>query len=187
MKRRQSSPLQCTRAIASPMDAALFWNLLNLAGFGLSLYALFAAVSAKKAAREAAETVVKRKNQQEDGDRLRDLIAALNAAKDVTMRRQGGAPAYLSAGQDPALDLHLLRVAHDCLLTRRPAKLGKRLQSDMGNAADELLKAIQNIGSVGANRDGWRDALATLQILIPSLEQEERRQRDRVLLAHVEE
>jgi hypothetical protein len=167
------------------MEAALFWNLLNLAGIGLSVYAAWAATSAKQAAKKAAETVVEKKNQQEDGDRLKELLAALNSAKDAAMRRQGGAPEFLSAGHDPARDLHALRTAHDRLVTRLPIKLGRSLGTDVKNAADELLKAIRNIEEIGVNRDGWKDALATLQILIPSLEQEDRRRSDRELLEHV--
>ncbi|ESX83474.1 hypothetical protein [Mesorhizobium sp. LSHC412B00] len=167
------------------MEATLFWNLLNLVGFGLSIYAAWAATSAKQAAKKAAEAVVEKKNQLEDGDRLKDLLAVLNAAKDAAMRRQGGAPEFLSAGHDPARDLHALRTAHDRLITRLPIKLGQSLRADAKNAAGELQKAIKTIEEIGVNRDGWKDALATLQILIPSLEQEDRRRSDRELLEHV--
>jgi hypothetical protein len=166
------------------MESGLFWDLLNLGSFGLSVYAIFAAVSAKKAAKEAAEKVVERKNWQEDSERLRNRIDALSTAKEAALRRQRGAPAILSAGKDPALDLHLLRIAHDNLVTWAPDIQLEVLQ--LQGASDELLKAIGNIEHRG-QRDGWRDALATLQILIPALTREERRQRDQGLLDHVRE
>jgi hypothetical protein len=157
---------------------------MNLAAVGLSIYAALMATSAKRAAKRAAETVVERKNRQEDTDRLTALLAALVAAKDVAMRRQGGAARFLSAGHQRADDFHVLRTAQDCLLTRLPMKLGNSLRVDAKSAADELGKAIESI-EIDTDRDGWKDALVTLQILIPSLEQEDRRRRDRELLEHV--
>ena len=168
------------------MNADLLWNLLNLAGFGVSVYALIAASSAKRAAREAAEGVVKKKDQKEDSDRLHELIASLMTAKDVAMRRQRGAPAQLSAGQDSDQDLHRLRIANDHLVTRLPAKLADEVRVDTRNASTELSKAIQNIQDA-TGRDGWKDALTTLQVLIPRLEQEERRQSNAALLDHLKD
>ncbi|RWP02386.1 MAG: hypothetical protein EOQ98_04005 [Mesorhizobium sp.] len=167
------------------MEAALLWNLLNLAGFGLSVYAAWAATSAKTAAREAAAAVVSKKNELEDRDRLRALIAVLNTAKEAAMRRQAGAPESMSAGHDRGLDLQALRNAHDALLTRLPLDFADGLRADAQSAAEELQKALENIENVGANRDGWKDACSTLQVLIPRLEQEERRQRDEELMALV--
>lgn len=167
------------------MEAALLWNLLNLAAFGLSVFAALTAIGAKAAAKSAAETVVAKKNQQEDSDRLRIMIAAIVAAKDAAMRRQRGAPEFLSAGQDSARDLHTLRIAYDLLITGVPPELSSDVRAGITNAALEIQGAIQNVEEVGANRDGWKDALSTLQILIPDLQHEERRQRDASLLDHV--
>jgi hypothetical protein len=167
------------------MEAALLWNILNLVAFSLSVYAAWTATSAKAAAKSAAEIVVAKKNQQEDGDRLRELIVAIVTAKDAAMRRQRNAPEFLSTGQDPACDLYTLRLAYDLLITSVLPEPSSDVRKDIKNAASDLLGAIKNIEDIGANRDGWRDALSTLQILIPSLKHEERRQRDASLLDHV--
>ena len=167
------------------MEAALLWNFLNLVGVCLSVYAAFTATSAKTAARAAAATVVSKKNELEDRDRLRVLIATLSTAKETAMRRQAGAPESMSAGHDQRPDLQALRNAHDALLTRLPLEFADDLRADAQSAAEELQKALENIESIRSNRDGWKDARSTLQVLIPRLEQEERRQRDEELLAHV--
>jgi hypothetical protein len=164
------------------MGIDFLWNVLNAIGLGLSVYAAWAATSARTAATKAAAAVVAKKNEQEDWDRLKALIACLSIAKDAAMRRQGGAPEFMSAGHDRSRDLQALRDAHDALLTRLPFDITNDLKTDARNAADELVRALQNIEDVGANRDGWRDALSTLQILIPRLEQEERRRCDQDLL-----
>ena len=166
------------------MGTDLFWNLLNLAGFSMSIYAAFAAKSAHQAATEAAASVISKKNQQEDTDRLKALLAAIRAAKDAAMRRQAGAPESLSAGHDRSHDIQSLRTAHDALMTGLPLDFDN-LSGDAQSAADEISKGLQNIEDVGANRDGWKDCLSTLQILLPRLEQEERRQRDQELMAQV--
>ncbi len=139
----------------------------------------------KKAANDAATKVIAKKNEQEDRERLRSLIATLGAAKDAAMRRQRGVPESMSAGHDRDLDLQSLRFAHDALLTKLPLDLAEEIHADAGNATGELEVALSNVEGVGANRDGWKDALSTLQVLIPRLEQEERRRRDQELITHI--
>ncbi|OJF93979.1 hypothetical protein AX761_19475 [Rhizobium sp. 58] len=167
------------------MSIDLLWNLLNLGGFGLSIFAALTAKSARQAATEAAASVVSKKNQQEDTDRLKALLLAVRAAKDTAMRRQVGAPEVLSAGHDISHDIQALRTAHDALVSGLPLDFEDGLQSDAQSAADEISKGLNNIEDVGANRDGWKDCLSTLQVLLPRLEQEERRQRDQELMAQV--
>lgn len=153
--------------------------VLTIVGFGMSGYAIYQA----KTARDIANSIIGKKNRQEDSDRLKTLIVTLNIAKDAAMRRQGGAPEFLSAGHDPAHDLQALRYAHDALKTKLPFSFDETLRSVVEVSAEELQKALENIDNIGANRDGWKDALSTLQTLIPRLEQEERKLRDQALLA----
>lgn len=163
------------------MEAGQLWNILNVVSVGLSIYAVCTAINAKAAAKKAAEAVVEKQNLQEDRERVRILLATIAAAKDAAMRRQRGAPKDLSVGQDPEHDLHTLRIAHDQLMTDVP----HNLLDSIARGASEIQTAIQAIEKGSPVRDGWKDALSALQILISTLQHEERRQRDASLLRHV--
>lgn len=161
------------------MDPVTLISLVTgLGGLGLSIYAALTATKAK----HAAKAVVERHHEHEDELRLANLISVLLDAKEVAMRRQSGAPQRLSLGRRPAEDLQALRTAHDAINTSLPISLSDDLRLDVANASDDLGMALSGIERGDQNRDGWKDALSTLQSLIPSLEREHRRLNARSLL-----
>lgn len=148
----------------------IFSFVLTIVGFGLSISAYFKATSVES----AVTAVITRRNEQLDRDRLLALLAKLNAAKEAAKRRRDGAPSAMTSGHSLEVDLHLLHEADDALKTSLPLKLENTLAYDLSGASEEISQAVATIAQPGANRDGWKDALSTLQIIIPRLEQVER-------------
>jgi hypothetical protein len=150
--------------------------LLSFAGLGVSGFAYLKAQSAE----QAAASVVMRQNNQEDRDRLRELIRKLVAAKDAALRQKGGANYLNSVGRrtDEQVDLHTLNEADDALRTGLPHDIDDDLANAIHGAAEQLSKAIEIVENPASNRDGWKDALSTLQTIIPLLEQSERHLRN---------
>ncbi len=152
--------------------------LLSLVSVGLAFWALYKA----KSAYEMAKTVIGRKNVTEDSQRLRDLIATLNAAKDAAIRWEGGANSDRSIGRDPQQDIDLLQKAQDALKTKLPVSWDHDQRTPANEAADEIETALDGIKTTDTDRDGWKDARATIQTILPHLEQEERQLVNRTLI-----
>lgn len=153
--------------------------LVSVIGLGVSVWAVVKARSAQG----MAQAVIDQKNQQEDNERLRELVRILVAAKAATMRRIDNAPKSIAAGRTLQADIRALRDAQDALKARFPLSLDGKTRLEADNAASELEAAIQAISNQQGSDEGWRSALAILQIAIPRLEQEERALRDRTILA----
>lgn len=155
----------------------LSWGgfLLTAGGFGISVWTLKLASSVKTMVR----TIISRGNAQEDGDRLQVVITELNTAKEVAKRRKAGPSSPLNAGTKDQKDLQTIIDAHDALVTKFPLECGDKLREDANKAAKDLENAIQDIKS--GNVSGWNSALATLQTLIPRLDQAERDNRNKLL------
>lgn len=158
------------------METASF--ILSVFGLFLSWYAIHNAQSAK----DMASSVVKRFNQSADSARLKTVLERLRSAKEVAIRRQSGAPASASRGVGKRDDLMPLRLAQDSLRTELPLEMDQQARSSATNAADEIATAIQSISDPTSTRDGWKDALAALQVVIPDMEREERRVNNRNVL-----
>lgn len=151
--------------------------VLTIVGLAISGMAFLKA----KSARDAVNAVVGRHNEQIDRDRLRGLVEKLTAAKEAAKRRRAGAANFLSTGRSLEVDLHILQEADDALKTGLPFEVEGDLAADLRGAAEEIGKALETIADHTANRDGWKDALSTLQVIVPRLEQAERDRRNREL------
>lgn len=151
--------------------------LVSVAGIVLSVLALYKATSAQ----EMVRTVIGRKDEMEDRGRLHDLIVTLDAAKEAAIQREGGATRLRAAGRNLDQDLNQLQSAQDALRTKLPVSWNGERRAEYNAAADEIETALENIKTEGSSRDGWKDARATIQTIIPQLEQEERQLTNRSL------
>lgn len=169
------------QTVADFWDKAVAWLLswggfiFTTGGFALSAWAIVEARSAKKKFRK----ILERSNAQEDGDRLKAVIVVLNEAKEIAIRRKTGPSSIHNAGTKNQKDVQKVVEAHDALLTKFPIKCDPKLKSDVTKAATDLGNAIQDINN---NTGGWNSALATLQTLIPHLDEAERRNRNQLVL-----
>lgn len=160
------------------MDPISF--LFSAGSICLAVYALVTAKSAK----QAATSAVRRKDDQEDRGYLTALIIALINAKDAAKRRQSGALEIQGAGRTVEFDIYALTDAHDALCSNLPLSFDDELKVTVNAAADEIQLALGRIHNpTTSNRDGWKDALAVLQTLIPRLRQEEREMKNQEVLA----
>ncbi|WP_146205326.1 MULTISPECIES: hypothetical protein [unclassified Azospirillum] len=162
----------------SAANWTLSWGgfFLTLGGFVISVWTVVLATSVKKMVR----IIISRSNAQEDGDRLKAVIAQLNEAKEIAIRRKTGPSSINNAGTKNQRDIQKIVEAHDALLTRFPIECDQKLRDDAAKAATDLGNSIQDIN--GNNMAGWNSALATLQTLIPQLDQAERKNRNQLVL-----
>lgn len=136
---------------------------LSIGGLALSIYALVQAESAKK----AVSKVIAKEVDQGARDDARELMQRLNEAREAAMARRQGAHRSSSAGRSQAADMKALQLAQDALAT---TNLGDKLLTlALRAAADELNQALAEINANGG-RDGWADALGTLQGVIPKVD-----------------
>jgi hypothetical protein len=147
-----------------------------------SLWLAIAADKKAESARAMAQRLISRSNLQEDGERARRVISALNRAKDAAMSRQTGAPPSASLGRSPEDDLQALRQAHDALSTGLPLELSLTDRQAIAAKAEELAMAIQAVVDNPSQRDGWKDGLTAIQGVIFRLETVERRARNAIVL-----
>jgi len=162
------------------LDVVSFWTgiVLGVPSLGLSIVAWRKAASAER----TAARLVGRINLQEDGERARDVLIALNKGKEAALRRQRGAPASYSAGRAIEDDMQAVREAHDALSTRLPLELAPADRNAIRAKAEELQVALDTVASGNTNRDGWKDALAALQSVIYRLDFVERLARNQIVL-----
>lgn len=151
--------------------------LISIVGLLFSIWAWSRASSAK----ELAERIVGRSNEQEDTVRLRKLVESLHELAKVASRRRVGSPDAYSDGFSLAGDIERLQDVQNSLATASPLALANPLNSLIVDAAEDLDTAFQAITLESDQTDGWKHALLTLQLLIPELEKEERRLKNAAL------
>lgn len=147
----------------------LDWGF-NIVGLGLAIWAMVIAGGAKR----AVAKVVSRSSDQEARDKAKALMKTLQDARDAAMGRKRGASRAASVGRSVSTDLHMLELAQDALATTTLIS-DAAVVVDLRAAAVELEKAHTNISAGdAAERDGWADALAALQVVLPKVEDFER-------------
>lgn len=135
--------------------------VMTASSFALSVGALFVADSAKK----AVAKVLSKGNEQENRDDARDLLTKLNKGKDAAMARRGGAKPLLAKGRSLPDDMLSLATAQDsCATANLPGD--PDLTTALKMASTQLIEAIDAINGQG-DRDGWADAQAALQGVVP--------------------
>lgn len=152
--------------------------ILSFASFVLAIVALYKA----KSAYDLAKTVVGRKNEHEDAQRLRDLLTTLNAAKEAAMRGESASAGNRSPGHANRQAMQRLQTAEDALRTKLPISWNDRQRSEAGGVANEIEQALDVINNTQATRDGWKNARGALQKIIPNIEKEGRQFADSALL-----
>jgi len=148
--------------------------LLTIVGLLISGVAYLKADDAKKAVQKA----LKRRNSDEDLQRLRNLIAAMEAAKEAVAPWVAGMPHDRRTGRDKQDDLAKLSETIDFLRTKAPLELEDAEQRRIKKSATVLDKELKEIGNPTDNQDHWKAALSEIQLMIPRLEQLERSIRD---------
>lgn len=148
--------------------------LLTIVGLVISGVAYLKADDAKKAVQNA----LKRRNSDEDLQRIRKLIAAMEVAKEAVAPWVAGVPHDRRTGRDQKDDLAKLSETVDFLRTKAPLDLDDAEQRRIKKSATVLDKAFKEIGTPTDNQDHWKAALSEIQLMIPRLEQLERSMRD---------
>jgi hypothetical protein len=148
--------------------------ILTILGFGVSGLAYLKAKSAK----EAVNALINRRNAHDDLERLRLLIAQLDGAKTSVAPWVQGMSQDRRLGRNQADDLHKLGETVDCLRTRAPIDLEAKLTTRIKKSASILDREFQAIVTPPDNQDHWKAALSEIQLIIPVLEQAERKMRD---------
>ena len=148
--------------------------LLTIFGLVISGVAYWKADDAKKAVQKA----LKRRNSDEDLQRLRNLIAVMEAAKEAVAPWVAGMPHDRRTGRDQKDDLAKLSETIDLLRTKAPLELEDADQRRIKKSATVLDKEFKEIANPTDNQDHWKAALSEIQLMIPRLEQLERSMRD---------
>lgn len=164
--------------VVALVGAWLWEQAVGLIGVALSIGALCKAGSAHSAAIEAKKSVVMRVQLDERQKMIQRISTSLAEAKEVALRRQQNAPQHLNAGKKLPDDIHALRIAADALRTGLPDNFSAARVSEATSAANDLDKAVDEICIPTGQRDGWRDALSALQVIMVSIDQEMRSARD---------
>lgn len=128
--------------------------------------------------KKTVSMMLDRWNFEEDGARLKAIVAQLTRTKDIALRRSR-ATGSRNAGTRLSDDLKSVAEMHDALLTKLPLNCSDALRSDAASAAEDLEKALAAIDN--GNAGGWKAAQATLQALIPRFEQAERQGRNQLV------
>jgi hypothetical protein len=148
--------------------------LLTIVGLVISGAAYWKADDAKK----AVQNTLKRRNSDEDLQRLRDLIVVMEAAKEAVAPWITGMPHDRRTGRDKQDDLGKLSATIDCLRTKAPLDLDDAEQRRIKKSATVLDKEFKEIINPTDKEDPWKAALSEIQLMIPRLEQLERSIRD---------
>ena len=143
-----------------------------ISGIGvlLSVFALTRANSAQKTARR----VLKSKDNEEDKQRLRELIATLNDVKGIALRKRDSSNFLRNIGLKDSEALTRLSEAEDALRTKLPIAWNQDKRVTVEAAATDINAAIETIRSGTDAAKGWQNAVVVLQRVIPQLEREER-------------
>jgi hypothetical protein len=149
---------------------------LALTLFGLAI----SGVAYRKAdnAKMAVENALKKRNVDEDLMRLRDLIVAMESAKEAVAPWTTGMPLDRQTGRVQQDDLAKLSETIDFLRTKAPLDLEEAMQKRIKKSAAVLDKEFNLISNPTDNQDHWKAVLSEIQLMIPKLEQLERSIRD---------
>jgi hypothetical protein len=148
--------------------------ILTILGFVVSGLAYLKAESA----REAVDRLISRRNAHDDLDRLRALIARLEGAKTAVSPWVLGLSQDRRLGRNQADDLSQLSETIDCMRTKSPIDIDAKLNARIKKSATILDREFQAIVTPPDNQDHWKAALSEIQLVIPMLEQAERKMRD---------
>lgn len=152
----------------------IFSLVLTIIGLAISAAAYLKADDAKK----AVQKVLRKRNADEDLKRLRDLIVAMEAAKEAVTPWIAGMPHDRKTGRDQQDDLTKLSETIDCLRTKAPLDLEDAMHKRIKRSATVLDKEFNSITNPVDNQDHWKAALSEIQLMIPRLEQLERSMKD---------
>jgi hypothetical protein len=152
----------------------LFGLVISAVGVGISVVAYRKADDAKKAVQNA----LKKRNEGEDLMRLRNLIAAMEAAKEAVTPWISGMPNVRRTGRVQQDDLSKLSETIDALRTKVPLDIEDNMQKRITKSATILDKEFNFIANPTDNQDHWKNALTEIQSMIPILEKLERSSRD---------
>lgn len=148
--------------------------ILTVVSLGISGWALHKADTA----RIAVENALGSRNAQDDLARIQRLIASLMEAKDAVMPWITGMPPALRLGRSEVEDLAKLNQAVDNLRTKGPLSVDEPLRRRIVKSANQLDQCFRGIAEGSSNQDHWKAAQSELQLIIPRLEQEERKMKD---------
>lgn len=156
--------------------------IFTMGGFVLSLIAMAMADSAKGVAQEAKCSLLRQIKGRGEVDSMTAAITTIAQAKDVSLRRQSKDRGLAAAGKRLPDDIAVLQQAQDALATGLPASISIEAAQAVQAATTDLSQAIVSIQTIPPQRDGWSDALTTLQVLLPTLVAEQRRMQDESLI-----
>ena len=159
---------------------AVDWVSLALTAAGIILAIL--AYRKAESAIAMARRVLHRKDDQEDIQRLRDLLDILKEAKDVAQSRKKGAPKILSKGIPTAQGDALILRAQDALISQLPLSFDKSEREAASETAKGIEKSLLNINLEMNDEDHWGGIVVALQSILPDLEKSERKLKNDALL-----
>lgn len=157
------------------VDWAIF---ISIVGVIATIFGIYKYESGKKMVQKA----LKRKDDHEDIQRFRNLLAKLKDAKNVALGRQKAASKIFSKGIPLALGDAVIQKAQDALKTELPLSLDVSTQKAAFKTADEIQKAFVKIQMGFNGRDHWSDIFSDLQNIIPELQKAERKKQNDMLL-----
>jgi hypothetical protein len=160
---------------------AIISLVLTLSGLAISVFGVgISVVAYNKAddAKKAVQNALKKRNEGEDLMRLRNLIAAMEAAKEAVTPWISGMPHDRRTGRVQQDDLSKLSETIDALRTKLPLDIEDNMQKRITKSAKILDEEFNFIANPTDNHDHWKTALTEIQSMIPILEKLERSSRD---------
>lgn len=102
----------------------------------------------------------------------------MQSVKDAVSPWVKGMPAAARQGRDRSVDLAQLGEAVDQLRTGAPMECSEKLQRQISLSADKLDIQFQALGENNKAEEHWKSAHSEIQLILPRLEQAERKMRD---------
>lgn len=124
-------------------------------------------------AKKAVTAVLAKFGEQVTRDDARELLSALNDAREASIARRSKASRTATTGRNINSDIQALQRAQDALATTT-LDTDKRLEQRLRIAAAELDMALRNIAE-NSTRDGWADAVGVLQGITPVVDVHQRK------------
>ena len=158
------------------MRTVEIWSLLFSAiGIILSIGALIKAESAQK----AVKNTIEKRNEDEDLQRLRNLISTLQNTKDAVKPWVPGISPDRQTGRQRDTDVATLMDAIDSLKTNAPLSLDAEKSARITETTEALEKHFGEITNPTNDDDHWHNTLIEIQTIIPLLDGWERELRDK--------
>ena len=129
-------------------------------------------------AKKAIQNALKRRNSDEDLQRLRNLISIMETAKEAVAPWVAAVPRDRRIGRDQKNDLTKLNETIDAIRTKAPLDLEDAEQRRIEKSATVLDNAFKEITNPTDTRDHWKAALSEIQLMLPRLEKLARSMRD---------